>query len=93
MIPDIVAEKIGWYVWRMKQREICDEYRVSYYRTKEGAIKMSTNKQIILYNWRKKNLEDKMKNLYIVKYIIFLYVMTDFILKWEIYRRIMYIVK
>jgi len=27
MIPEIVVRKIWWYEWKMKQREICDEYR------------------------------------------------------------------
>jgi len=26
VIPDIVAEKIGWYIWKEKMKGICEEY-------------------------------------------------------------------
>jgi len=26
MIPDIIKDKIEWYIWKRKQREICREY-------------------------------------------------------------------
>lgn len=56
MIPEIVVGKIWWYVWRMKQRKICDEYRVNYYRTEEEVMRMKRNEyrqMRISYNWRK----------------------------------------
>jgi len=27
MMPELIWNKIYWYVWRMKQREICEEYK------------------------------------------------------------------
>jgi hypothetical protein len=35
MIPEIVSNKIYWYLWRLKQRDLCVEYR----------------KRVVFYNW------------------------------------------
>jgi len=55
MIPEIVVRKIWWYEWKMKQREICEEYRVKYYYRYETGetITISVGKYINIYNWRK----------------------------------------
>jgi len=61
MIPEIVVNKVYWYIWKMKQREICKEYskRVNVSSRMEIIINVKKNKKewIFKYNWR--NLEDK----------------------------------
>jgi len=47
-VPDIIKDKIEWYIWKRKQKEICREY----------GERVKTNYDIILfdshiYNYRR----------------------------------------
>jgi len=55
MIPEIVVRKIWWYEWKIKQREICEEYIERYYYGYgygygESIVMKKGN--LSAYNWR-----------------------------------------
>jgi len=41
MIPDIILNKIYWYIWRYKSCELCQEYRNSLLDISTGGIFMA----------------------------------------------------
>jgi hypothetical protein len=52
MMPDIIKDKIDWYIWKHKQREICREYckRVMLYELYEDMLVLYDK---WLYNYRR----------------------------------------
>ena len=62
MIPDIVRNKIGWYLWEYKQKALCDEYKKNvlmyqfgitvYNHETEGIIRNYISYKGKLYNNR-----------------------------------------
>jgi hypothetical protein len=52
MIPEIVENKINWYIWRKKQRDICVEYKE----------KASITKITVDNIWRRESIQMRWRN-------------------------------
>jgi len=57
MVPEIVASKIYWYEWRIKQRELCNEYKYKFLINDDRNINdyglvMRGKKSLMFYNYR-----------------------------------------
>jgi hypothetical protein len=52
MIPDIIKDKIDWYIWKGKQREICREYHKRFHWFSFGKHVGYLNTRYGEYNYR-----------------------------------------
>ena len=56
MIPSIILNKIDWYLWRIKQRELCKEYHTitKFHNTYLRFDDHIYNYRNMLISWKKK---------------------------------------
>lgn len=53
VLPEIIINKIGWYIWKAQQNEICDEYlgRIKIDEI-NSILHIKINNKIHYYNYR-----------------------------------------
>ena len=52
MISNIILKKIDWYLWKIKQKEICNQYK-NVIKEHNGTLEMKINQYNCWYNYRK----------------------------------------
>jgi len=51
MLPDLILDKISWYLWKIKQTMICQEYYMKILGKRYYLRNLYTDNQIFIYDF------------------------------------------